>query len=102
MTLREGTIWLDTGLMLGVLCVSNRLRELTLHGVHGETLEVKADDVLAVESAETRASSPVRTRILLSRTNQDGRNEEILVRETAEVVAGKLRDAQGAGNWQGA
>ena len=78
--------------------MADRFRTMIFHNAEWEALEVNADDIVAVEDVKSKRQSPCRTRILLSSTNAEGENEELLVREAAENVSQQLVHLNGAAN----
>lgn len=71
--------------------------KLLLHRANGETLEVRADEILSVEAQ----SDIYGARIMLTRTDADGRSLQLIVRESADAVARQLAGTESALMWQG-
>jgi hypothetical protein len=71
--------------------------KLTLHRVSGKLLEVRADEILAVQKQSANGGA----RVILSRTDEEGRNVHVAVCESAEAIARQLAGTESV-RWQGA
>lgn len=72
--------------------------KLILHCASGELLEVQADEILAVQKLPAQSGA----RILLSRTDDEGHNVQVLVCESADTITRQLTGTESAVQWQGA
>ena len=76
-------------------------RVIILHNSDGETVEVSADDVVAVEDATPKRQASYKTRVILSGVDLKGNSVELLVKEAASAIITELVTAKAAGNWDG-
>ncbi len=76
-------------------------RVLILHDVDGETVEVSADDVVAVEDAAPKLQTSDKARVILCGVDTKGESVELLVKEAASAITSELVTAKAAGNWDG-
>ena len=81
--------------------MAERRPRLVLHCTSGEPFEVRADEIVCVEGFGNRAGKRG-ARIILSRTDEDGCNVQLVVAETAEAIARQLAGTESALRWQGA
>lgn len=74
---------------------------LILHCSGGEPVEVRADEIVCVQGFAVDAAGRG-ARIILSRTDADGRNIQLAVCESAQSIARQLAKTESASQWQGA
>ncbi|MGD9667478.1 MAG: hypothetical protein AB7U75_00280 [Hyphomicrobiaceae bacterium] len=72
--------------------MANNNPKLLLHRINGETLEVRADEILSVEKQSAIGGA----RIMLTRTDAEGLSVHVAVRETAEAIVRQLSGAPSA------
>ena len=76
-------------------------RVIILHNSDGEAVEIRADDVVAVEDATLSKQARYKTRVILSDVDIKGNSVELLVKEAASAITTELVTAKAAGNWDG-
>jgi hypothetical protein len=87
-----------TGIVYRIIAMSDTNPTLTLHRISGETLEVRADEILSVEKQSATGGA----RIMLTRTDAEGLSVRLAVRESAEAIAHQLAGSESASRWHAA
>jgi hypothetical protein len=87
-----------TEIVYRIIAMSDTNPKLTLHRLSGETLEVRADEILSVEKQSATGGA----RIMLTRTDADGLSVRLAVRESAEAIARQLAGTESASRWHAA